>query len=105
MGSHAKGFDGVKIVDGLHLKGHKLRTHLPHLFAVVSLLLDHKPRHEEKERRAGKRDHRHHPVIVQDHEECRDKIVDRNDDRREPADRIPAHGPDIAVKPVQDIAV
>ena len=42
---------------------------------------------------------------MQDHEEGRDKVIDCNDNRRKPADRIAADRADITVKAVQDIAV
>ena len=105
MGRDAERLDGVKVIHRLHLKSHQFGTHFPHFFAVVPLLLDHEPGHEQHERRAPQRDHRHDPVVMQDHEKCGDEVVDRDDDRREPADGIAADRADIPVEAVQDIAV
>ena len=105
MGRHAEGLDRVKVVKRLHLESHQLTAHLPDLLAVVSLFLDHEPGHQEHDRRASQRDHRHDPVIMHDHKKCSDKIINRDYDRRKPADRIAADRADIPVEPVEDIAI
>ena len=105
MGSHSKGFNGIKVIDSLYLKSHQLRAHLPNLLAVVPLLLDHKPGHKKHEGSAGQSDHRHDPVIMKNYKESSNKIVNRNNNGRKPADGIAAHGPDISVETVENVSV
>ena len=41
MGRHTEGFNGIEVIDRLHLESHQVRAHLAHLLAVVTLLLNH----------------------------------------------------------------
>ena len=100
-----EGLDGIKIVNSLYLKGHKLGAHFPDLLAVVPLLPDHKSGHQEHKRRTAERNDRHDPVIVQDHKKGGDKVIDCNNNGRKPADGIAADRADISIETVQDISI
>ena len=100
-----EGFDRVDVVERLHLKAHRPAHDLPGLLSVLPLLADHELGCQQHKRRTHERDERHHRVIVPQNDKRGDKVVDCNDDRREPAHRIVAHRGDITVETVQDISV
>ena len=101
---HAEGLDGVEMIKGLHLKAHHFAAGLLDLAGVFPLLADQDLGHEQHDRGAGKGDEGHDLVIVPDHGEGHDKIIDCDDDGRKPADGVFADGAHIAVEAVEQIA-
>ena len=101
---NAEGLNGIEVVKCLHFERHHLTAHLADLFLVVALLPDQELGHKEHDRRRRKREQRHDFVVMPDHRKRDDKVVDRNDDRREPADRVGAHRLHVAVEAAQNIA-
>ena len=103
--SNTKRLDRIKIIKGFHLKGHQLTAHLTDFFAVFSLLFNHKTGYQQHERCTEKGNDRHHHIIMKNHHEGCDELIDCDNDRRKPADGIAADCTNIPVKPIQYISV
>ena len=97
--------DGIKVVESLHLKGHHLATHFPHLLAVLPLLLDDETGDQQDERCTGKGNPSHGGIVMENHEKAGEELVQGNHDGRQPTDGIAAHRTDITGKAVQYIPV
>lgn len=105
MPRHAEGFDRIHIVKRLRLKPHHAAVDLQHTFTVLLILPHQKAAGDQQKRRRRQRDPGHGRIIIKNHAECRDKIIDGDNDIREPADRVGRDRADIVVEPVQQVAV
>ena len=102
---YSKRFDGIKVIEGLHLECHHLAGHLPNLFLIIPLLADQEFGHEHHKRRGGKGDQGHDRIVMPEDQKCSQEVVGGDHDGRKPADGIAADGADIAVEAVHDVAV
>ena len=100
----AEGFDRVHVVEGFHFKGHDLGGHFPGLLVVFALFADHETAHQQHHRCGCEGQYGHEMAVVPDDDEGRNEVVYRNDDVRDPVDRIAGNGAHIVVEAVEEIS-
>ena len=105
IGRDAEGFDGVEIIEGLHLEAHELAVHLLDLLAVLPLFFDEELGDQQHKGGAAQGDEGHDPVVMEDDQKGGREAVDGDDDAGQPADGVAADGGDVAVEAVEHVAV